>query len=393
MKIGVDAVVWHNQRGYGRHARTLLSTLVKADPDNQYVFFFDKPLEVIDFPTNVEARFVPTNNPTVQAATAEGRRSIRDLSRMSKALSTRGLDCLIFPTVYSYVPVLSRAKKIVVLHDVIPEIFPALTLPSLSARLFWRMKSALARLQADALVTVSDYSKNMIVDYFHVPAERVHVVSEAADPVFRKLSQQQITSLERIQGWITGSPFILYVGGFGPHKNLALLIDMFFLLHQEPAFRDFRLLMVGEYQKESFYSEVNQLQVRIKQLKLEQRVIFTGYLPDEELAGLYNCAQALVLPSLMEGFGLPAVEAAACGCPVIATTASPLPDLLGPAGIYIDPDQPEALRAALQQVLSSADLRQRMHQAGLLASVNLTWPAAAGQMQSVLQSLAEKRTG
>lgn len=392
MKIGVDAVVWHNQRGYGRHARALLSALVKLDLENQYTFFFDKPVERPDFPPNVEARFVPSGNPAVEAASAEGRRSIRDLSRMSRALSARGLDCLVFPTVYSYVPVWSRAKKVVVLHDVIPELFPALTLPNFSSRMFWRIKSALARLQADALVTVSDYSKNLIVDQFNVSPERVHVVSEAADPVFHKLSEQQIASLNRIQGWIAGSPFLLYVGGFGPHKNLALLIEVFSRLQQEPAHRDIRLLLVGENRKESFFSVVNQLQVQIERLGLEQRVIFTGYLPDEELAGLYNRAQALVLPSLMEGFGLPAVEAAACGCPVIATTASPLPGLLGPAGIYIDPDQPEALQGALRNVLSSVDLRRAMCQAGLLTSANLTWLAAAGQMQSVLQSLSQKRT-
>ncbi|MCU0487454.1 MAG: glycosyltransferase family 4 protein [Anaerolineales bacterium] len=393
MKIGVDAVVWHNQRGYGRHARALLSALVKEDSGNQYTFFFDKPVDRPDFPPNVEARYVPSENPAVEAASAEGRRSLRDLSRMSKALSSRGLDCLVFPTVYSYVPVWSRARKVVVLHDVIPELFPALTLPTYSSRIFWWIKSSLARLQADALVTVSDYSKNLIVDHFHVSPERVHVVSEAADPVFQTLSEQQIASLERVQAWITDSPFILYVGGFGPHKNLALLLDMFSHLHKEPAFRDLRLLMVGEYQKESFFSVVKQLQVQIEQSGLEQWVIFTGYLPDEELAGLYNRAQALVLPSLMEGFGLPAVEAAACGCPVIATTASPLSELLGSAGIYIDPYQPEALHAALRQVLGSADLRQAMRQAGLLASAKLTWPAAARQMQSVLLSLEQKRTG
>jgi glycosyltransferase involved in cell wall biosynthesis len=392
MKIGVDAVVWHNQRGYGRHARALLSALVKLDPENQYVFFFDKPVEMLDLPPNVEAHFVQFDNPTVQAASAEGRRSIRDLVRMSKALSIRGLDCLVFPTVYSYVPVWSRASKVVVLHDVIPELFPALTLPRLSSRLFWRMKSVLARLQADALVTVSDYSKNLIVNHFHVSPERVYVVSEAADPVFQTLSEQQIASLERIQGWITDSPFILYVGGFGPHKNLALLIEVYSLLQREPAFRDIRLLMVGEYQKESFYSVVNQLQAQIKQLGIERQVIFTGYLPDEELAGLYNCAQALILPSLMEGFGLPAVEAAACGCPVIATAASPLPGLLGSAGSYVDPNQPEALQFALRKVLGSADLRQAMRQAGLLASAKLTWPAAAEQMRSVLQRLDPKRS-
>jgi glycosyltransferase involved in cell wall biosynthesis len=120
---------------------------------------------------------------------------------------------------------------------------------------------------------------------------------------------------------------------------------------------------------------------------MASRVIFTGYLPDEELVLLLNISTVLVLPSLMEGFGLPAMEAAACGCPVIATSASPLPTVLGDAGTYIDPTKPEELETALIQVLESESLRQRMREAGLRAARMLTWDAAARQMMALMQKV------
>ena len=112
-----------------------------------------------------------------------------DMMRASRAMSDRRLDLLIFPTIYSFVPVLSRAKKIVFIHDVIAETFPQLTVPRLRSRLFWKAKVALGRLQADAVATVSEYSRRKLVERFRIPADRVAVVGEASDPIFRRLDR------------------------------------------------------------------------------------------------------------------------------------------------------------------------------------------------------------
>ena len=142
--------------------------------------------------------------------------------------------------------------------------------------------------------------------------------------------------------------------------------------------------MVGEYKKEVFHSYFETIKEMVAQLSLQDRVIFTGYLPDDQLAVLLNLSAVLALPSLMEGFGLPAVEAAACGCPVIATTASPLPYLLEGAGIFVDPARPESMEAALVQVLSSEPMRKRMREAGIKAASRLSWEAAAQQMINLI---------
>lgn len=387
MRIGVDATCWQNARGYGRHARSLLGALLALDRENRYIFFLDSTEHVESLPPNAEPRVVRTSAPTAVAASAHGRRSARDLWRMSRAMSDADLDLLVFPTIYSYVPVFSRAKKVVLIHDVIAETYPHLTLPRLTARLFWNAKVTLGRRQADAVVTVSEYSRQGIQARFKVAPERLFVVGEANDPVFRVLEGPLPTPRLADHGISQGLRTIVYVGGFSPHKNLETLIQVFGTLVIQHDLRDVRLVLVGEYRNEVFHSYFGRIREQVAALGLSDRVIFTGFLPDEELVVLLNLATVLVLPSLMEGFGLPAVEAAACGCPVIATTASPLPTLLGEGGLYVDPTKPDDLLAALRAVLESEPLRRRMGAAGLAAARKLTWDAAARDMLDVLRKV------
>lgn len=390
MKIGVDATSRQNNRGYGRHARALLNALIPLDKGNQYTLFVDS-VEIEDaLPSEADVKLVQTDAPTAVATSANGRRSALDMLRMSRAMSDSYYDMLLFPTVYSYVPVFSRAKKIVMIHDVIAETYPQLTLPSFASRLFWRSKVALGRWQADAIVTVSDYSRQGILKHFKTPPERVFVVGEASDPVFRVLPDSRPSEKLRDLGITGDGRTVVYVGGFSPHKNLDSLVEAFAKIVSHPAFSDVNLVMVGEYKKEVFHSCYALLKQLISKLGIASRVTFTGYLPDEELVVLLNMASVLVLPSLIEGFGLPAVEAAACGCPVIATTSSPLPSLLGEGGIFVNPANLEELEAALIRVLESESLRERMREAGLKAAANLTWDAAARQMISLMKQVASR---
>jgi glycosyltransferase involved in cell wall biosynthesis len=387
MKIGVDATCWQNARGYGRHARGLLSTLMRLDAENRYTLFMDSPFQWNSVPAQAEVRMVHTSAPTAVAASANGHRSVSDLWRMSRALSDPAFDLLLFPTIYSYVPVLGRSKKVVMIHDTIAEKYPELTVPTRASRLFWKSKVALGRRQADAITTISEYSRKGIIEHFQISPERVFVVGEASDPIFRVLERLQPTPRLIKMGFTSGTRSIVYVGGFSPHKNLEKLVDVFANLSQRTEFLDVRLVMVGEYEKEVFHSYFGTIKNQVERLGLTERVIFTGYLPDDELVVLLNLSTVLVLPSLMEGFGLPAIEAAACGCPVVATHASPLPSVLSDGGIYIDPTQPDDLQSALVRVLSSESLRRRMREAGLAAAARFTWDKAAHEMLEVIKKV------
>lgn len=348
----------------------------------------DSADRVEDLPAGVELKTIHADASTVLAASANGHRSARDMWRMSWALSDAHVDLLLFPTIYSYVPVLSRAKKIVMIHDVIAEKYPDLAMPGCRSQLFWKTKVALGRWQADAVGTVSDYSRNGIVEHFGIQPERVHVVGEASDPVFRVLAEPRLTSHLRSLGLKDNERTIVYVGGFSPHKNLEALLKAFAKLSSQVQFSDLRLVLVGEHKKEVFHSYADTIKNLVSELGLEDRVTFTGYLPDDEVVVLLNLATVSVLPSLIEGFGLPAVEAAACGCPVIATVESPLPKLLGGGGIYFNPHRQDELEAALLRVLQSATLRQKMSLAGREAAGKLTWEAAAQQMTTLMRQVA-----
>ncbi len=183
MRIGVDATCWNNRRGYGRHLRSLLAALAEVDQRHEYKLFIDGPLvEQVDLPKNAAAVLVQTSVPTAEAARADGSRSLGDMWAVSRALSSSAVDCLFFPTVYSYVPVFSQATKLLMIHDVIAERLPEHVFPTLAGRTRWRLKVALARWQADWILTVSEFSRRALVEHFGLKPDKVKV---SAKPLIR----------------------------------------------------------------------------------------------------------------------------------------------------------------------------------------------------------------
>lgn len=388
MQFAIDATTWTNARGYGRFTRSLVTALVNLEQPHRYTLFTDTPGAIPELPARVGVHLVASDRPAALAASAQGRRGIHDMLRMSRALSGASCDCLLFPTAYSYVPVLSRAPVAVVFHDVIAERFPELTVPSAGARWMWNAKVRLARAQASAVVTVSDYSRHELARQFRLDERSIQVVSEAADPVFRVMPSPEVeAALQPLA--LPAGPLVVYAGGFGPHKNVPMLVEAFASVGRRcPAAT---LVLVGENKREVFHSEIGRIDRLVESRGIENRVRFTGFLPDAVLAALLNRAWVLVLPSLMEGFGLPAIEAAACGCAVIATRESPLSALLAGGGIFINPNQPAELEAALEAVLASERFRTELAERALCAASELTWRNSAIQMLSILEAAAGRR--
>ena len=392
MRIGVDATCWPVRRGYGRFTRALLSATLAIDRKNEYVFFVDSDSQEFPLPeARAEIRRVASTVPTSTAAAADGRRALRDIWALSRAISRESFDLFFFPSVYSYVPVINNVPKIVTVHDIISDLYPELVFPTLRSKVFWRAKVKLACAQARIILTVSEYSRRCLADYMKISASRLRSVNEASDPVFRRLeSVDGKAVLERL-GLPMGVRFLTYVGGFSPHKNLRLLVDAFRQLQSDVNFGDVRLLLVGDYEHDVFYSCYSQVVEQVGRAGLQQRVIFTGYLSDDDLVILLNLTQALALPSFSEGFGLPAVEAAACGAPTVVTTESPLPDLLGEGTIGVTPNDQAGLLAALKTILSDQTRQQAMRSAALAAAARLSWENSARQLIRVFEEVCETR--
>jgi len=387
MRIGIDATCWSNRRGYGRFVRALLTATLEIDRVNQYVFFLDDDCAEFPPPPGVEVIRVKASVPTVQAAAADGSRSVLDMWAMSRAISACPLDVFFFPSVYSFVPVFSRVPRLVAIHDVIPELFPELVFPSVRAKLFWRAKVKLACAQATRVLTVSEYSRQRLAEVLKLDPAEIRVVPEAGAPQFRRMASVDDAAIALRLKIPAASRMLVYVGGFSPHKNLPLLVDVFSALAAQPQFSDVRLILVGDFEGDVFHSGYAELKSQVSRLALKNRVVFSGYLGDEHLVPLLNRATALVLPSFCEGFGLPAMEAAACGTPSVITTRSPLPGLLGEGAIALEPDDRAGWQAALSRILSDAALRERMSIAALAAAHALSWQASARQLLAIFDEV------
>ena len=383
MRIGVDATCWSNRRGYGRYTRALLTALLELDQQNHYTFFVDYESEEFPLPAGVEVCRIATKVPTIQAAGADSRRSLPDLWAVAQAIRRANVDVIFFPSEYTYVPVISKTPQVVTLHDATSEVVPEMVFPNLRARFLFGAKKRMAVRLARVLLTVSEYSRRRLREKLGIPLERLRVVGEAPDPVFRPLESSSAAEALARWGIPPQAKCLIYVGGFTPHKNLLMLLDVFGELVRGGRFPEMRLVYVGDYATDPFHSCYGELAERVRQAGLEEQVIFTGRLSDEDLVILLNRSDALVLPSYSEGFGLPGVEAAACGKPVLATTESPLPELLGEGAIAVAPTDRAGWLRAIERVLSDQALCDSMGKAALAAAGRLSWKNSASQLLSV----------
>jgi glycosyltransferase involved in cell wall biosynthesis len=388
MRIGIDGACWLNRRGYGRFARELVPRLLAVDGDAEYTLLVDfDAADAVPVPSGIRTVRIPTTRPAARAAAASGSRSLRDLWTAARAISRERFDLVFFPSAYTYVPIVGHSRIVVVIHDVIAEQFSTQVFPTRRGAALWWLKLLAARRQADLVLTVSDASRRAILDRFHLPPQRVAVIGEAADARFGPVPHDG--ALHRVLArWnLVDGRYLLYVGGMSPHKNLGALIDACAALRQDTRCSDLRLVLVGDFSGDVFYSAYAALQQRVARLQLREAVVFTGYIDDATLAYVYNGAAALVLPSLWEGFGLPVIEAMACGTPVVASQRGALPEVVGAAGLLCDLDRPDDLRAQLLRLLTDPDLQTRLQTLGPQRAAAFSWERSARQTVSAFHTL------
>jgi len=392
MRVGVEACTWANRRGYGRFTRELVSAMVARHPEHRFVLVVDSHTAgECSFPAGAETVVVDTVVQPTKAAAAEGSRSLHDVWRMSRALTSARFDVVLFPTRYTFVPLLRRTPAVLTIHDATDVKQPQLLFPNWRSRLLWRMKSRLAIMRADRIVTVSNDARRQIAAAFGLHEASIAVVSEGTDAGFRPRpgdnAVEQVRDRYRLP---RDASLILYVGGISPHKNLdALLRAAAIVRKDEP--KGWHVVLVGDYKGDSFLGCYQELTALVRSLAIDDLVTFTGFVPDDDLALLYNAATMLTLPSKGEGFGLPVVEAMACGLPVIASDRNSLPEVLGGAGLLFDPDSDQGLAACILNLLRDPDLRADLRARGLVRAAAYTWSAGADTMVRVLEDAAGKR--
>ena len=386
MRIGIDGGCLANRRGFGRFAREILKALGEAKSPHEFVVLIDRPsADSIAIPDRFDRVVVDVGQAPSVAASSTGRRSVGDLLAMGRAASRARLDLLYFPASYSFFPVWNVGRVVVTMHDALAFAHPELVFPTWQGRMAWTLKEHAALRWADRVVTVSESARRDLIAWFKLPPDRVRVVGEGPNALFgpRAPGHESDAALRRF-GVDPSWPFLLYVGGLSPHKNLPRLIEGF--ARSRLAEQGVRLVLVGDT-GDVFHTHVPELRAAVSRLGLDRSVVFTGFVPDEDLVFLDNRATALVQPSLMEGFGLPPVEAMACGTPVISSTAGSLPEVVGEAGIYFDPRDEAAIAAALRIPFDDPVTRKTLAARALARSAQFQWSVSAGALLAVFDEL------
>ena len=268
------------------------------------------------------------------------------------------------------------AKTVVTIHDVFPWSCPG-TSTALDTLIHhhW-LPRVLPRV--DAVITVSKASKQDIVRFLGVSPARVRVIPEGVNGRFRPVAALEMARVRARYG--LPDRYLLFVGSVEGRKNLRRLLEACSILWQRGEKRP--LVIAGPRNRR--YEE---LMSALRDPEVERQVIFTGYLPEEDLPAVYSGADLFLFPSLYEGFGLPPLEAMACGTPVVCSNTSSLPEVVGDAAITVDPYNVEGLADTIRMVLSDGDLRQDLRARGLERARQFTWERTARETVEVYRQL------
>ncbi|MFN8444592.1 MAG: glycosyltransferase family 1 protein [Caldilineaceae bacterium] len=255
---------------------------------------------------------------------------------------------------------------VLTVHDLIFERYPQHH--TLTNRLFLKVGMPLFVKAATAIIAVSQQTKRDLIELYHTPADKIHVVYEGIDEHFRPASQDEIVRVKT--KYSPERPYLLMVGTLEPRKNHTTALRA--LAHLKQQGFPHRLLVVGGHGW--LFEPIRQL---VDQLNLSNDVTFTGYIPLADLPSLYSGSDCVLLPSLYEGFGFPVLEAMACGAPVVCSNVSSLPEVAGNAALLVAPEDEWALTTMIQRLLSEPGLAEQMKEEGLRQAASFTWEKCA----------------
>lgn len=272
--------------------------------------------------------------------------------------------CKAFFTPGFNAPVTEGVPIVLTIHDLNYVHFPENS--DFMRRAYFRYVVRPACRRAYKVLTVSEFSRSQIIQWAGIEASAVQNVGCGARAAFRVAEDR----------YEPGFPYILAIGNDRPHKNIPRLVRAFAAARLGG---DIRLLVSGQVSQEVMRV--------VRELRLEQRIGLIGHVPEEDLPRLYRGALALCMPSLFEGFGLPVIEAMACGTPVLASTATSLPEVAGSAAILVDPTDVEAIAAGLERIVGDSRLRAELAQRGIVRAGQFSWDRTAQQVAAVLAEL------
>ncbi|MGB7063202.1 MAG: glycosyltransferase family 1 protein [Candidatus Zixiibacteriota bacterium] len=372
MRIAIDVrKIEPTLSGIGRYTKNILTHLSRLDRDNEYVLVGNRDLHRSLAPGK-NFRTVIVDYPAF---------SLRSLFLMHKILRREKID--LFHSPFISAPLFAPCKTVITVHDLIPLRFARGfegnrgLAPVLKRRVFGLILSLVTR-KASRIITVSRASKEALQRFDGSLASKTDVIYEAPETIFRKVSDEEIKRSKARFG-LKGKS-ILHVGIIRPHKNLIRLfeaLELLVLVKRQPC----TLAIVGGQEEERLF-----LKAKAQELGISRYVLFAGGLTDDEIVPLMNAVDAFVFPSLEEGFGLPPLEAMACGTPVITSNLSSLPEVVGEAALLVDPRNVQELADAIDRLLTDERLKNQLIRKGFERIRFFSWEKTAQETLQVYRN-------
>jgi len=364
MKIGIDAreFVAGKITGIGRFLWHFLQCATTSKYRHEYVLFCSQKTHIPhDLP---RLRKVIITESITQAW---------DQVLLPLNIAKEKID--VFLTPYFKAPLFLPSKMVIIINDLIPLFFPEDH--RLLRRFYFKFMSATTARRATRIMTISEHSRGDIVKFLRLPAGKIMVVHLGVEEIFRSLD---IRKEEIRRKYSLPQKFILYVGNLSPHKNVRSLIRSYASL--PVGLRENYKLVLGALKSDKYFSNIDKA---IREMKLTQDVLFTGFIEHKDLPSVYCMSSVFAFPSFYEGFGLPPLEAMACGCPVVSSNTSSMPEVLGDAAVFFNPYHVEEISQTIRLMLEDENLRKRFSQKGLERAKLFTIEKMTSRMIDVLE--------
>lgn len=372
----------HGRAGLGRYVQELAAAILARDAQNEYVAFYNR---------SAEARVPVPLDALPQLTTRQGdkpwrlRAAVSHVLRLSQDRLFPSID--LFHATDNLLPFLTAIPSVFTLHDLVFRFHPDTV--SWANRLFLQVMTRRFLQAADAIIAVSECTKRDAQRLYGIADSKISVVHEGVHERFQPCRPDAVTAVRRRYG--LPARYLLFVGTVEPRKNLAVLLDALVALKRRISdgaggANVPKLVIVGKkgWLSGGFFR-------RLRELALEPGVVLPGFVPDDDLPAVYSGAACFVFPSLYEGFGLPVLEAMACGAPVICSNASSLPEICGDAALLFDPRSPAELTTIIERVLADAALRGELVERGLRQAAKFTWQRTAERTLDVYADVAGRR--
>lgn len=361
MKTGIDAraAKWYRGTGIGTYTYQLINSINRVDNENNYLLFT---------PENFNMDYQLKDNFKIKSIKENKENCFWDEVNIPNFLLGENIELYHVPQNGVGLPKNKDCPFIITLHDVIPLRMPE----TVSERYLKIFNEELPKIipLCDGIITVSNYSKDDISKAFNFPKEKIYVTYLASEDIYKPLDKIFSKRLIKTK-YLIEDNYILYIGGFSPRKNIIGLIEAFSLLPKN-LLESRKLVIAGN--KGLSYELYKK---RAEALHIADKVIFPGFISMEDLPYLYNAAELFIYPSFYEGFGLPPLEAMACGVPVITANTTSIPEVCEDACVFIDPHNVYALRDSITAGINDLDLRKSLIQKGFLKVDSYSWDTTA----------------